>query len=66
MEKYFTVLAWIFGIGATGFMFLRILGGMLYSEVDKVIDNLNGFEKRFPITWPLIISIICWSWIIVN
>jgi len=57
------IIAWIVGIGASIVLALRILGALTYSETDELIDKMNGVRRTWPMTWPAIISLICWAFI---
>jgi hypothetical protein len=61
---FITILAWIFGVLSTGFTLLRIIASMMYSELDKMRDNIRGITVTYPIKVPGAIAIICWAWII--
>jgi hypothetical protein len=45
---------------------LRLLAKYLYDEKDRLLDALNGKIAVFPITKPLIVAVICWTWILTN
>ena len=63
MEQFVTILAYIFGSLSSLLLAGRILGWMAYDERDKLRDRLKGFQIRFPIKWPFVISVVCWTWI---
>lgn len=64
MEKFFTLLAWIFGILSTGLFVIRIIAALTFSETDKMIDDYNGVSRSFPVLVPVIIMIVCWCWVL--
>lgn len=61
---FINALAWIFGALATLLLLARLVGYWTYTERHKVLDQLRGIERSFPITWPFTISVICWTWLI--
>ena len=63
MITFITTLAYIFGTVATFLIFTGFLGKYLCSERDKMLDNLRGFEKHYPVFWPIVISTVCWVWV---
>lgn len=62
--KFLFVLAIIFGCLSTGLLLLRILGKLTYNDLDALRDSLQGRVATFPITYPGIIAIVCWCWVI--
>lgn len=64
MTSYLTTLAWIFGSLSTILIILRLLAFFTYSELDKLQDALRGGERTFPIFWPAVVSIVCWTWVL--
>ena len=63
MENFITTLAWIFGIGSTVLIVLRIICAACYSDLEKLQDQLRGIKKTYPIGKPLMVAIVCWGWI---
>ncbi len=62
--NFLTIIAWIFGVLATLLLILRIIGALCYDERAKLLDNLKGVERAFPVAIPGTIAIVCWAWII--
>ncbi len=58
------IIAWIFGVCSTLLLILRIVGAATYSKIDKLLDDIKGQKRSWPVMWPAIISIICWAFII--
>jgi len=72
MNEFLTVLAWIFGILYTG-AFLFRLGSVInmiltYNDAHLELIQLQMAMagQNFGVFKPLVISIICWAWIIVH
>lgn len=64
MEILFvTRLAWVFGILATLLLALRAVAAFTYSELHRLHDKARGIERTFPMLWPAIIAVVCWTWI---
>jgi len=61
---FFKIIAWVLGIGSSLLLILRILGALSYSEIDQLRDQMNGVRRTWPLTWPAVISLICWAFII--
>jgi len=66
MEQYATALSWVFGILSLIWIILALLASWSYSELDRLRDRMQGLEQTFPIIKPVIISIICWTWILIH
>jgi hypothetical protein len=64
MIDFITTLAWFFGILSTLFTILRIVGFMMYSDLDKIYDKMRGVKTTYSVRIPGLIAILCWSWII--
>lgn len=73
MIEFITVLAYIFGIGAIILIMNQAYTAWLYHNNDKrTVDRVHNrlgeipeeHEVHFPVTNPVIISAICWAWII--
>lgn len=66
MEKFATILAYIFGTIFTVLTLLRILGYFQYKRdhASQLYDRIRGLRRSYPIAIPGCISIICWAWII--
>lgn len=63
MERFITVLAWIFGVGSVGLVFLRIWAAIAYNDLDRMRDHIQNKQRTFPIFRPICFTIICWVWI---
>ena len=64
MEKFFTVLAWIFGCYCTLIFILAMIYNIMYvNSIEQKIDNIQGKDKGIHCGWQLLIAIICWVWI---
>lgn len=61
--KFFTILAWIFGVGASLLFMASVWATASYSDLEKTLDNLKGVEKQWPVWKSLFLAIICWAWI---
>jgi len=64
MENYITILAWIFGSLSTALTIIRILGWLMYSDLERTLDQLQGYTIKFPIVVPGTIAILCWVWVL--
>jgi len=63
--SFIDILAWLFGSFSTLFFFVNLFCFLSYnSSMTKKLDTLHGKERIFPIRKYLIISVICWAWII--
>ena len=63
MDKFLTVLAWIFGCGSSFIIFVKIVGALTYSDLDMHKDRMNGCEKNYNCTRQFIMAVVCWAWI---
>ena len=64
MNVFLNYLALIFGILASGLLILRILGALTYTDINKLVDQMKGIRRTFPLAIPLVVSIVCWLWFI--
>lgn len=64
MIEFITVLAWVFGILSTIMTIARLIGFFSYSEIQKLVDEMDGVRRTFPIIKCGTIAIFCWVWII--
>lgn len=63
--KFVTVLAWIFGVGSSLLLVLSAWLTVSYeNSMEKNLDAIRGYQKSYPLFWPLMIAIVCWAWII--
>jgi len=62
--QFITVLAWIFGIASSLLLVARIIGKLTYDEIDEVRDMLRGRVAYFPMLWPTVTAVVCWTWIV--
>ena len=62
--QFVTMLAWIFGIASSFLLLARIIGAATYDEIDEMHDALRGIRRTFPVLYPAVTAIICWTWII--
>ena len=62
---FIDVLAWFFGSLSTLFFLVNFICFLSYSSsMTKRLDTLNRKERIFPMRKWLIISVICWAWLI--
>lgn len=64
MIEFITVLAWIFGILSTIMTISRMIGFFSYSEIQKLVDAMDGVERTFPVIKCGSLAIFSWAWII--
>ncbi len=64
--QFVTLLAWVFGIGATILVIGRVYWAATYSELDRRLDLMQGVRVTWPIMKPLVVAIVCWAWILTN
>jgi len=62
--QFITVLAWIFGVSASLLLVARIIGKATYDEIDEFRDMIRGRVAYFPLLWPAVTAVVCWSWIL--
>ncbi len=65
MNSFITALAWIFGTISTALAIARIIGWVLYTERDELLDACNVIVRQYPIIGSSI-AIVCWAWVIAN
>ena len=61
---FINALAWIFGTMALLLLVLRLLALLAYSERDRLLDNMRGVERTFPVTAPGAVAIVCGAWLL--
>lgn len=64
--EFLTNLAYAFAVLSGLLVVARIVGYYTYSELERMLDDLNGIKRTFPITTPGITFIVCICWIISN
>jgi len=64
--EFITLLAWIFGVGSTLLVALRIWTGATYTLREKMLDQLQGQVATFPIMKPAILAVVCWAWLLTH
>ena len=62
--NFITTLAWIFGTLSTMLICLRLYTKSTYNERDAYFDAIKGVRREFPIMVPLIVAIVCWTWVL--
>ena len=58
-ERFFTVLAWIFGLWST----LIVVAVIALACLQAMYPYKYG-DNRYPIGFSLTVAIICWAWIL--
>lgn len=66
MNIFLNYLALIFGILASGLLILWILGALMYTDMDELVDQKRDIRRTFPLTIPLVVSIVCWLWFVIK
>ena len=64
MTEFITVLAWVFGVISSIITLARIIAFFNYSEMQKLLDEVQEIKRTFPIYKCGTLAIFCWAWII--
>ena len=64
MITFYTTLAWIFGVGSALLFILRIVAFVNYDEHMQLRDRIDGIDRSFPVFWPLVSMVVCFTWIL--
>jgi hypothetical protein len=62
-ETFVGTLAFIFGILSTLLVIGRICAWSFYDETEEMRDRIRGVRAEFPVMYPSIVAIICWTWV---
>lgn len=62
MNSFLNILSLIFGIWASLFLLLRIIGALSYDDKARLLDQIKGIKRTFPLTVPFLVSVVCWVW----
>lgn len=64
MNNFLNFIALVFGILASLLFIVRVLGAATYNDRDEISDRIRGIRRTFPLTVPLLVLIVCWTWYI--
>ena len=66
MNTYLNLIAWVFAVGSTLLIGLRVLCWLTYTERDILLDSLKGVRRVFPLFIPSLVAVLTWLWVIVK
>jgi hypothetical protein len=63
MSTFIYVIAWFVACLSTLILLATVLAAAVYSDADRVMDQMRGIKRTFKVLWPFVIAFIAWAYV---